>query len=511
MARRIRVFWSLCLLGLVACSSLPPRPPMASAVAPPATADGELARRVAPSEARHPGRSGFRLLSNGSEAYALRMYSAQVAVRSLDIQTYIWHSDLTGRMLAQRALAAADRGVQVRILVDDMDARAKDAGFAALDAHERIEVRIFNPFASRSGTASRIGEMGSSFKRLNHRMHNKSWIADNRVAIVGGRNLGDEYFGASAESNFVDLDLALVGPVVREVSNSFDRYWNSPSNYPIVTISPAAVSNEALDRLRAHLKATPAELAASPYASVLREDPDVQRLISGDTTLHWTSEWRFVSDDPLKLLSKGGAMERSAVLGTLGPAMGTAQRELHLISPYFVPGDEGTTRLVSAAIAGTDVRVLTNSLAATDVAAVHGGYSRYRAQLLEGGVKLWELKPAGESSGFSLRGSSGSSLHTKAMIIDDRQVFVGSYNLDPRSTSLNTEQGVLVSHPALARELEGIFDMQSSAAHAWRVQRVDGKLQWSDGEHTWKRDPGASAGRRFQAWLTKWLPVQSQL
>ena len=511
MARMTRPVLTLCLLVLAACSSLPPRPPLADAVAPPPATEGELATRIAPAEARHRGQSGFRLLSNGTEAYALRMYSAQVALRSLDIQTYIWHADLTGRMLAQRALAAADRGVQVRILVDDMDARAKDAGFAALDAHERIEVRIFNPFASRSGTVSRIGEMGGSFKRLNHRMHNKSWIADNRIAVVGGRNLGDEYFGASAESNFVDLDLALVGPVVRAVSGSFDHYWNSPSNYPIATISAAAVNPGALARLREHLRATPAALAASPYATVLREDLDVQRLISGDTTLHWTSEWRFVSDDPLKLQSKGSGPERSAVLAALGPAMrcraARTAPDLALLRSWR----PGTAHLVSAAIAGTDVRVLTNSLAATDVAAVHGGYSRYREQLLEGGVKLWELKPTGESSGFSLRGSSGSSLHTKAMIIDDRQVFVGSYNLDPRSTSLNTEQGILVSHPALARELEVIFEQQLVGASAWRVQRVDGKLQWSDGEKTWVRDPQASTGRRFQAWLTKWLPVQSQL
>ena len=224
-------------------------------------------------------------------------------------------------MLAQRALAAADRGVQVRILVDDMDARAKNAGFAALDAHENIEVRIFNPFASRSGTLNRVGELGTSFSRLNHRMHNKSWIADNRIAVVGGRNLGDEYFGASAESNFVDLDLALVGPVVRQVSGSFDRYWNSPSNYPIATISPGAATPEALAKLRTRLQGTPAELAASPYATVLREDPDVQRLVAGDTTLHWTADWTFVSDDPLKLQLQGtdSAMQRSAVLATLTP------------------------------------------------------------------------------------------------------------------------------------------------------------------------------------------------
>ncbi|HEY5803799.1 MAG TPA: phospholipase D family protein [Lysobacter sp.] len=510
----IRLALSLCMVALAACSSLPERPVLPDAFAPPPASEGELALRTGPAESRHPGQSGFRLLSNGTEAYALRMYSAQVATRSLDIQTYIWHADLTGKMLAQRALTAADRGVQVRILVDDMDARAKNAGFAALDAHERIEVRIFNPFASRSGTVNRLGEMGTSFSRLNYRMHNKSWIADNRIAVVGGRNLGDEYFGASAESNFVDLDLALVGPVVRQVSGSFDRYWNSPSNYPITTISPGMATPEALADLRRRLQGTPAELAASPYATVLREDPDVQRLVSGGTTLHWTSEWKFVSDDPLKIQLKDtdSAMQRSAVLATLAPAIRSAQRELHLISPYFVPGPDATRSLVASSTAGTDVRVLTNSLAATDVAAVHGGYSRYRDDLVDGGVKLWELKPTSDAeSRFSLRGSSGSSLHTKALIIDDREVFVGSYNLDPRSTSINTEQGLLVVHPELAQELERIFAHEIEGSRAWRVERVDGKLQWSDGTQTFSRDPEATSFRRFQAWLMKLLPLQSQL
>ncbi len=514
MARLTRAVLSLCLLALAACSSLPERPVLPDAFAPPPATQGELALRAGPAETRHPGQSGFRLLSNGTEAYALRMYSAQVATRSLDIQTYIWTADLTGKMLAQRALAAADRGVHVRILVDDMDARAKNAGFAGLDAHENIEVRIFNPFASRSGKASHIGELVTSFRRLNHRMHNKSWIADNRVAVVGGRNLGDEYFNASAGSNFVDLDLAMVGPIVRQVSDGFDRYWNAHSNYPIAAVSPGAVTPAALERVRGILQGTPAELAASPYANVLREDPDVQRLLTGGVSLHWTAQWTFASDDPLKLDLKGNVsnMDRSVVLSTLAPAIRAAQSELHLISPYFVPGPVATQTLVTSAIAGIDVRVLTNSLAATDVAAVHGGYMRYREELIDGGVKVWELKPTNDAdSDFSLRGSSGSSLHTKAVIIDDRQVFIGSFNLDPRSTSINTEQGVLVAHPELAQELETIYEEQLQGSHAWRVERVDGKLQWSDGTQTFTSDPEASGFRRFVAWLTKLLPIESQL
>ena len=198
----MRLFWSLALtLGLAACAQLPPRVATPERLAiPPATA-GALAERVGPAEARHPGQSGFRLVDTGTEAYALRAFSAQSAHSSLDIQTYIGHDDLTCKLLARQALLAADRGVAVRILVDDLDARAKNDGFAALDAHPNIEVRLFNPMASRHGTLSKAGEFGTGFDRLNHRMHNKTWIADNRVALVGGRNLGDEYFDAHAGTN----------------------------------------------------------------------------------------------------------------------------------------------------------------------------------------------------------------------------------------------------------------------------------------------------------------------
>jgi len=513
MTRKVRVFVTACLLLLAACSSLPPRPPMAEVFALPPASDGELARRTIPAEAQHAGESGFRLISNGTEAYAARMFSAQVAARSLDIQTYIWHADLTGKMLAQRALAAADRGVQVRILIDDLDARAKNAGFAALDAHPNIEVRLFNPFASRSGTLRRMGEFGTGFRRLNHRMHNKSWIVDNRVALVGGRNLGNEYFGADENGNFVDLDVLMVGPVVREVSVTFDRFWNATSNYPIALVNAGPATPEALARLRVLLDAVPAELAASHYVEVLREDPAVQRLLAGEGSLHWSERWAFASDDPLKLEATGAPGQRSSVLATLVPAMRAARHALNVVSPYFVPGRAGSDFLVARAGDGIDVRILTNSLAATDVAAVHGGYARYRDELLAGGVRLWELKPDSSitPSQFSLRGSSGSSLHTKAMVIDDSHVFIGSYNLDPRSTAINTEQGVLIANPDLARELTLIFDEHLAGEHAWQVQQMDGRLRWSDGQTTWTRDPQAGISRRVQAWLTRWLPVHSQL
>ena len=498
-------------LLLSACAQLPPRPELPDATALAAGAESRLDAKVGWAEALHPGASGFGLLSDGRVAFAARAQTAHLAARSLDVQTYIWHSDMTGRFLAQQLLDAADRGVQVRLLVDDMDARDKNYGFAALDAHPDIEVRMFNPLASRSGTLAKIGDFMTSMSRLNHRMHNKSWIADNRVAFVGGRNLGDEYFGASDGTNFVDLDFAMVGPVVRDVSASFDRYWNSRATYPVATLSPEAVTESALARLRTRLAESVEEAKHSAYAEQLQRDDAVDRLVAGDWQFSWSSSYQFVSDDPLKALKDPGA-GRSDVRGLLVPAIQAAQVSVTMISPYFVPGKEGTAALVRVAGSGQNIRILTNSLAANDVAAVHGGYSKYREDLLRGGVQLWELKPEpGLKTASSLFGSSGAALHTKALTMDGRQLFVGSYNLDPRSTSLNCEQGVLVTDSELSKQLEQIFATQSSGLRAWAVSLKDGELTWSDGTATYDSDPLASGFQRFQAWVAKVLPVESQL
>lgn len=506
-----RVLLVLALVALSACASLPPRAALPDEPALAPAEDGRLAEAVIAAEARHPGQSGFRLVASGTEAYALRAFSARAAQRSLDIQTYIWHNDLTGRLMARHALRAADRGVRVRILVDDLDARAKNRAFAALDAHPNIAVRLYNPIASRRGTLRKAGEFLVRFRWLNHRMHNKNWIVDNRLALVGGRNLGNEYFDADGDTNFVDLDLLMMGPVVRETSAAFDRFWNATSNHPIAQLSPEQVSDAALMRLREALAGVRTELRESGYRDVLREDPQVRELMTDDLTLHWSADWHFVSDDPMKATLP--REQRSAVLQTLWPAMAAARQELALISPYFVPGRRGTDALVAAVARGIDVRILTNSLAANDVAAVHGGYMRYRKPLLRGGVQLWELKPgSGDTPEFSLAGSSGSALHTKAVIVDDDQVFVGSYNLDPRSTSLNTEQGVLVNHPVLAAELRALFADGISGAQAWQVT-LDGQtdLRWGDGEQVLAREPAATRSRRVMAWLARILPLESQL
>jgi putative cardiolipin synthase len=502
----------LVLAGFAACAQLEPRPDLPVETAIPAGEGSEVDRLIAPAEVRHPGESAFRLLNEGPEAFVIRARSAQLAARSLDVQTYIWHGDLTGAYLAQQLLEAADRGVKVRLLVDDMDARAKNAGFAALAEHSNITVRMFNPFASRKGKMSMMGEGLTSFGRINHRMHNKTWIADNRIAIVGGRNLGDEYFGASDEVNFVDLDFAMIGPIVRDASDSFDKYWNSPAAYPMEVLDPASVTPAALEGLRARLADGLADATKSRYADILRADDAVQRLVAGDWPMQWSGQYYFASDDPLKATMPDQDPGRSVVVQKLLPMVQSMQTELTVISPYFVPGEEVTASWVRSVAAGKRVRVLTNSLIANDVAAVHGGYVRYRERLVEGGVQVWELKPLhGSNVQSSMFGSSGASLHTKSLAVDGRTLFVGSYNLDPRSTWLNCEQGVIVESPALARQLEAIFAEQTAPQRAWQVTQVDDELRWSDGTETFDRDPKASAWQRFQAWLTRVLHLDAQL
>jgi putative cardiolipin synthase len=511
MMRHLRHWLLPALLLLSACAQLPDRPELPPSTAVPEATGGPLDELIAPAEAQNPGASGFRLVSEGPEAFVIRNRTAKLAVRSLDVQTYIWHDDMTGMFLAATLVEAADRGVRVRILLDDMDARAKNYSLAALDAHPNIEIRLYNPLASRRGALAGGLEFLGSFNRLNHRMHNKSWIADNRIAVVGGRNVGNEYFGASKEVNFVDLDFAMVGPVVRDVSANFDRYWNSSAVYPIAVLSPEAVTEANFEQLKEKTAPALEKAKTSSYTEILRQDDAVRRLLTGDWSLAWTTDYLFVADDPLKAKHEAGP-ERSAVLAVIRGALAGADRDTTIISPYFVPGDTAADSLADGARSGKRIRILTNSLAANDVAAVHGGYSQYRKKLLKGGVELFELKPEhGTAAQSSFFGSSGASLHTKALTVDEDKLFVGSFNLDPRSALLNTEQGVLATDPGLTAQLRAIFEQQVSGTRAWRVTLANGKLRWSDGTSEYDDEPMASGWRRFQAWLAKVFPIESQL
>jgi putative cardiolipin synthase len=460
--------------------------------------------------------SGVRLVENNAEAFAYRAATAAAAERTLDVQYYIWHEDLTGRLLAADLLRAAERGVRVRILIDDLDARDKHEDLAVADLHSNIEVRLFNPFYSRSGLLGWASEWVLRASRLNHRMHNKAWIADNRIAIIGGRNVGDEYFGASPHSNFADLDVALAGPVVADVSRQFDDYWNSTNAVPVSRFDVRRPRLRELATLVEDARQYREDVADTPYVQALRDVQGRLKLLDDACEV---ADVQLLVDDPSKV-GAGRGVDGSNVLAGLDRAIVSAQREVLIVSPYFVPGQQGADRLVGDVERGLRVAVLTNSLAATDVAAVHTGYARVRRKLARGGVELYEMKRKAASqpgrSQLSITGSSGASLHSKAVLIDDRWVYVGSMNLDPRSAILNTEMGVLVDSPELAGQLRAQWELITSPELSYRVVlEPDGELVWHDRaggrERRSQHEPDASAMRRMGVTLLRLLPIDSQL
>ncbi len=467
-----------------------------------------------------PGVSTVRLVEQNAMAFTYRAATAAAAERSLDVQYYIWHDDLTGKLLAAELMRAAERGVRVRVLVDDMDARTKHEIFVVADMHPNLEVRIFNPFYNRSGLLGQISEYVLRGSRLNHRMHNKAWIVDNRVAIVGGRNIGDEYFGASPHSNFSDLDVLMTGPIVGEVSTSFDEYWNSPNAVPVSRFEGKQPEPEDLERLIAAARDYRGQVGETPYIAALRDPAHQAQLLAQESPPLRVESIELLADDPGKVGTDERGIHASRVLNRLVEVTGEAQQELLIISPYFVPRDGGTEGLVADVKRGMRVAVLTNSLAATDVAAVHTGYARYRRDLLRGGVELYEMKrKAGSTEGrqkISVTGSSGASLHTKAMVVDQRWVYVGSMNLDPRSANLNTEMGVLVGSAELAGQLREQFERTIAPELSYKVVvEPDEGLVWYDhvdgkGRRL-EREPDASVWRRLSVTLMRAIPIESQL
>ena len=467
-----------------------------------------------------PGLSGVQLVQNNALAFAYRAGTAAAAERSLDVQYYLWQADFTGKLLAAELLRAAERGVKVRVLIDDLDARAKHDVFAIADLHPNVEVRIFNPFYDRYGVIGQWSEFVLRGTRLNRRMHNKAWVADNRVAIIGGRNIGDEYFGASAQSNFSDTDVVLVGPVVEQVSREFDVYWNSPDAVPVSRFEARKPKPEQLQQLSQAALQFSHEAGETPYIAALRDPAQRAELLRRAPPLVRVSNIRVLADDPGKIGAEEAGLHPSLVLDALMQVVGQASSEVLVVSPYFVPGKQGAANLIEAAQRGIRVAVLTNSLAATDIVAVHVGYARYRRELLRGGVELYEMKRrAGDAAAddhISLTGSSRATLHTKAMIVDRRWAFVGSMNLDPRSANLNTEMGVLVDSEALAEQLREQFERNTSPELSYRVE-LDPKhgLVWHDRvagrDRAVEDEPDASVGRRLGATLLRALPMESQL
>ena len=481
------------------------------------TGDTRLGRETASRVAAHRSLTGVHLLRDGKEAFAARVLLARAAERSLDVQYYIWHHDLSSCLLMAELRAAANRGVRVRLLLDDNGVGGLDETLADLNDHANVEVRLFNPFAIRK---PRHLNYVFDFRRLNHRMHNKSFTADNRATIVGGRNVGDEYFGAREDGLFADLDALCLGEIVPHVSTDFDRYWASQSAYPAERIL-APVTPER----KAAIEIEEVEIAESEkarhYREAVRALPLFNDIADGEVPFEWASV-RLLSDPPDK--ARGRAPLRRLLAARLLDALGEPQRQLSIISGYFVPGDAGTQALVDMARSGVEVRVLTNSYAATDVGFVHAGYANRRKPLVRAGVALFEMPApddepktaskflrSGGGRGRSLR-EAGTTLHSKAFAVDDERMFVGSFNFDPRSFHLNTEIGLVIECPTLAKAMRESFT-EEVAPSTYRVcLSNDGDLAWRDERDDRPRDeltePGTTWWSRALIRLLARLPIE---
>lgn len=478
---------------------------------PPGT-DSAIDRLVAPLEAARSGQSGLAAVFDNHRAFALRALSARAAGRSLDMLYYIWRDDMTGRMLSRELLRAADRGVRVRLLLDDVNVQGFDPKYLALNGHPGIEVRLFNPIRNRGGYLRRGLEMLLGIVRFNRRMHCKAWIADGRLALVGGRNIGDTYFGAISRRlrspgqrrNSRDLDLLLLGPSVRHSAEVFDAYWNSGLALPISALWKDHESD--LARFRAELDAEQRTPAAVRY---LRKSLGVQPALAGELkglSLHWTDSVKVLADPPEKALGQG---RDGWMPGELLPLMSQARFSVKLVTPYFVPGREGMAVLTGLASRGVRLQILTNALSVTNHTIVHGAYRRYRRALLAAGVALYEFAPPAR------RGRAGEMLHGKMFLIDHRQGFVGSFNFDLRSAFLNTEMGILFEDDALVGELSGEFARDISPARSHALQLQGRLLSWRLAGNRANRhkyhEPSAPPLRRGLSWVIGHLPIHSQL
>lgn len=455
-----------------------------------------------------PGKTGIAPLSDGNDALGSRLALAALAEHSIDAQYYIWHDDISGNLMLRALYDAAKRGVRVRLLLDDNGIPGLDSTVAALNALDNFEIRLFNPSTVRN---PKFLGYALDFFRMNRRMHNKSFIVDGAVAIIGGRNIGDEYFKVGDEQFFLDLDVVSLGAVVPETAAAFDLYWNSASVFGAETIISG---NGDLD---AFLRRTE-QAATGPSAAALKASltSSAQRVAEDGAVMEW-ADVRLVVDDPSKGLGK--ARRDQLMITRLGGILGEVKSRLELVSAYFIPGRQGTEFFAGLARSGVQIRVLTNAINTTDVLMVHAGYTKYRRELLEAGVELFELKLRdGQPGSEELNpvGFSGASLHAKTFAVDQSRVFVGSFNFDPRSATLNCEMGFLIDSPTLAQRATEAFDQSIPLAAYRPALTPENKMIWRetkpDGEvDIYQQEPGASWIQQVAIVVIGLLPVEWML
>jgi putative cardiolipin synthase len=519
-----------CLLIITACASLPTDYVKVSGHAISNTDETRLGKKSKQILAGHADESRMYLLEEGTDAFFARMLLLSQAESSVDVQYFIWHADLIGKLLFNEMIAAADRGVRVRILQDDINVdREVGRILYAMDQHENITVQLFNPFTTRN---FRFTNFITDGRRVNRRMHNKSFTVDAQVTVVGGRNIGNEYFSAGEESNFTDLDVMAVGPIVADVEKQFDVYWNSEVVYPVAAFDYNDATKEDLEKVKKELAEFKEEKLSSKYAQDIRNSQiyhDWKNVTSrAGSEMAFAGQVRVVYDDPEKGLvdSKKDVVYLKSLMK---PHLNKVEHSFELISPYFVPGDEGVEHLVNLVKSGIKVRVITNSLSSTDGIMAQSGYARHRVELLKGGVELFELKTDAKteaSRALTQSEKAISGLHAKIYIFDRKEVFIGSFNFDPRSANINSEVGVIYQIPEMA-ELIGYssFDIETKD-HAYRVELVvdkrkngaakkTNKVVWienkSGKEYRYDVDPNTSLWRRINESIFSILPIESQL
>jgi len=503
------------LLLVHGCASLPPPVTLPASHAFDRPVETQLGREALAAAAPHAGDSGFHILDTGQEAFELRAALIEAAERSIDAQYYIWNSDVSGRYLARRLLLAADRGVRVRLLLDDINVGGRDAIIAALDRHPNIEIRIFNPSAVRKGPGKWLA-FAADFKRLNRRMHNKTFVVDAALGIAGGRNVGDEYFDLHAQVNFHDRDVLAMGPIVREMSANFDAYWNCEWSYPIGRLASATVSDEDYAAKAAQAREVAANAAG--LAAVPVQDAATAHALIGQKleNLHWAPA-ELVFDPPAQDMH-ADADQPKLTAQALRRFVDQADSEILIESAYFILGDVQLDTLAQLRARGVRVAALTNSLASNDLVTNHAGYARRRPAMLAQGLELHELRPDAAAckvwiSATDYCDKGAVSLHAKSAVFDRRTLYIGSFNVNLRSIYLNGETVLIIHSPELALRVANDIETGMAPDNSWQVsQDADGHMRWSSSEgKTWSQEPAVGWWRRFKSGLFSLLPIEKYL
>jgi len=481
---------------------------------------------------KYPGKSSMYLINEGTDAFYARLALLATAERSIDVQYYIWHDDLIGKFLFKGIIEAADRGVRVRMLLDDLSLNRKtESMIYALDQHNNIEVRLFNPFASRG---FHLADFLTDASRINRRMHNKSFKVDGQVVILGGRNIGNEYFAADETSNFKDIDVMSIGPIAKDVAKEFDTYWNSKVVFPVKAFEHNQASAVELEQLKKELAEYTAAQHDSKYAQDVFSTDIYKETMSGtkkpNSVKLYHGTGNVIYDDPGKSTGKSDK-EVVYLKSLMAPYLDEVKHSFELISPYFVPGDSGTKQLIELVKKGIKVRVVTNSLSSTDGILAQSGYARHRIELLKGGVELYELKTeikSKASRSLRLQDTAKSGLHAKTYIFDRKNIFIGSFNFDPRSANINTEVGVVYEIPEMALYVADSVFGENTSHFSYRVELEvkhstdeDGNniedvepvwIEVKDGKEIRHiKDPETSGWRRFSEDFFSVLHIESQL